>query len=59
MNKLKPMRFDIDERLHNHIKVICAFRNETIKAWVIRALIDGVNKQLALDNFELYKDEDK
>lgn len=57
MNKLKPVRFNIDERLHNHIKAICAFKNQTIKAWVIQALIDGVNKQLVIDSFDLYEED--
>jgi hypothetical protein len=41
----KRLLIEIEEELHNEIKVWASFRHETMKQWVTTALVERIKKE--------------
>lgn len=41
----KRLLIEIDEEIHNEIKVWASFRHETMKQWVTTALVERIKKE--------------
>jgi len=43
--KLKQVIIEMPEELHKEIKIRAAYRNMTMKAWIIRAILDAIAQE--------------
>lgn len=44
-NKEKRLILEIPEILHNEIKARASFRGQTLKSWVLMAILDQIRKE--------------